>query len=62
MGLEVCEGVRVAVGQVDWVGLRVDLGDRDGAGESLPLEDGLDDTEGQRDTLPLVVEKGEVVR
>jgi hypothetical protein len=61
VGLGVWEGVRVAVGQVDWVGLREDLVDREGAAEALPWEDGLDDTEGQKDTSPLDVEAGEVV-
>ena len=61
VGLEVWEGVRVAVGQVDWVGLREDSGDREGAAEALSWEDELGDTEGQKDTSPLVVEAGEVV-
>ncbi len=59
--LGVWEGVRVPVEQVDGVGLREVLGDWDGAAEPLSWEDGLDDTEGQKDTPPLDVEAGEVV-
>lgn len=33
----------------------------DEAGDSLPLEEGLEDTEGQEDTLPLSVDACEVV-
>lgn len=61
VGLGVLEGVREAVGQGDWVGLPVGMVDMDEAGESLPLEEGLEDTEGQEDIPPLPVDADEVV-
>ena len=61
VGLGVLEGVREAVGQGDWVGLPVGMVDMDEAGESLPWEEGLEDTEGQEDTPPLPVDADEVV-